>query len=607
MTTNTGNWNTLLNDKVVFLTGGAGHIARHIAQTCYAHGARLVLGDLNIEIINKVKDEIVSSDNNNNKEDRILVVYLDVTDETSIEQAVKLTLDRWKTINVLFNTAAIFTMGDVEHVSSDDWSRIFDVNIRGSALTVKYIAPILKKQCGGSIVNFASVAGMIAYAASVPYGTTKGAVIQLTRNLALDLGPFNIRVNSVSPGHIESPAMDRIAKDNGMSIAEIEDSAAAFHYLGPDYQYETLLQYSGILDDYGDLDGYIYIVGSGDPTLGSPRWNETNGDTIMERWSMLIKQEGIKQCRGIVADLSLWSDDTQSIPDGYPWKDIGNYYGTGNSVLNWRENQFRLILSPGNAVGDPIILVGLDHPPPSLTIVNQAVTGPQGTGDRTNFYLALDGTHGYLRGSLAIDSGKNFSIGGAVPNSGLYITNELRQKMFWPSDSSISFMHKMEMPVNAASDRTTLDVHRSPPISDILYWMEQASINLYGELIVKTIARATNSSFDTVLPTYCQNEHEIERTAVAVIDGSGLSPEDRVTTWALARVLFNVQRAPWFSLFQRALPIIDGIRMKSGYIKNAYSYAGYVNKYVFSIITNNFNGDMNTMRQKLWNLLDILK
>ena len=96
-------------------------------------------------------------------------------------------------------------------------------SVSAPTIYIKYIAPILKKQCGGSIVNFASVAGMIAYAASVPYGTSKGAVIQLTRNLALDLGSFNIRVNSVSPGHIESPAMDRIAKDVGMSIAEIED------------------------------------------------------------------------------------------------------------------------------------------------------------------------------------------------------------------------------------------------------------------------------------------------------------------------------------------------------------------------------------------------
>jgi NAD(P)-dependent dehydrogenase (short-subunit alcohol dehydrogenase family) len=100
--TNIGDWRQLLNEKVVFLTGGAGYIAKHIAKTCYAHGARLTLGDLNPTITNKVKDEIIQNDNN--KEDRILVVKIDVTDETSVQQAVQLTLDKWNKIDVLLNT-----------------------------------------------------------------------------------------------------------------------------------------------------------------------------------------------------------------------------------------------------------------------------------------------------------------------------------------------------------------------------------------------------------------------------------------------------------------------------------------------------------------------
>ncbi|CAF1017617.1 unnamed protein product [Adineta steineri] len=399
-------------------------------------------------------------------------------------------------------------------------------------------------------------------------------------------------------------------KDVGLAPASTLKTitgAAALHYLGSDYRYETLLQYSGILDDYGTLDGYIYIVGGGDPTLGSSRWNEINGDTIMDRWAYLINDIGIKECRGIVADVSVWSDDTQTIPDGYLWGDIGNYYGAGSSVLNWRENQFRLILSPGDAVGKPVTLVASVHPPPSLTIINQAITGPPGSGDRTNMYLALDGNHGYLRGSLAIDLGKNFSIGGAVANSALYVADELRRKMRWSTDTTNLIILKTKESINAVSDRSTLDVHQSPPMSDILYWFEQDSINLYGEIIIKTIGHKINSSSNTILPTYCQNEHGIEQTAVATIDGSGLSPENRVTTWTLARVLFDVQRSSWFRIYQSALPIINGIRMKSGYIKNVLSYAGYVNKYVFSIIINNFNGDTNVMHQKIWNLLDTLK
>jgi len=98
----TGDWRQLLTDKVVILTGGAGYIAKHIAKTCYAHGARLVLGDLNLIKTNKVKDEIIGTDDN--KEERILVVKLDVADETSIQQTVQLTLDKWNKIDVLLNT-----------------------------------------------------------------------------------------------------------------------------------------------------------------------------------------------------------------------------------------------------------------------------------------------------------------------------------------------------------------------------------------------------------------------------------------------------------------------------------------------------------------------
>ncbi len=93
-------------------------------------------------------------------------------------------------------------MGLIENVSADAWSHIFDVNIRGYALMVKHIVPLLKQQRSGSIIQFGSISALIAQPGFVPYGTTKGAVIQMIRNLALDLGPYNIRCNSISPGCI---------------------------------------------------------------------------------------------------------------------------------------------------------------------------------------------------------------------------------------------------------------------------------------------------------------------------------------------------------------------------------------------------------------------
>ena len=273
--------------------------------------------------------------------------------------------------------------------------------------------------------------------------------------------------------------------------------------------------------------------------------------------------------------------------------------------MNWRENQFLMFISPGPVVGDPVTIVYVDHPPPGVTLVNELITGPVGSGDRTTLYLAPDGTTGYLRGTLSIDSPKNYSIGGAIPNSAIYFTHELLQSLRWPTTTPIKIIYQKEA---NASARTTLTTYQSPPLSEILYWFEQISINMYGEVFVKTIAHAINKTIDRVLPEYCQSEHGIEQTAVALMDGSGLSPENRITTWTIARVLYNDRKqAPWFPTFEKALPIINNIRMKSGYIHNVLSYAGYVNSTVFSIITNNFNGDTGVMRQKIWNLLDTLK
>jgi dihydroanticapsin dehydrogenase len=92
--------------------------------------------------------------------------------------------------------------GLVEDVSAEAWSDTFNVNVRGYALMAKHIVPLLKQQLSGSIIQFGSISGTIAQPAFIPCSTTKGAVIQMTRNLALDLGPYNIRCNTVSTGCI---------------------------------------------------------------------------------------------------------------------------------------------------------------------------------------------------------------------------------------------------------------------------------------------------------------------------------------------------------------------------------------------------------------------
>ena len=106
-------------------------------------------------------------------------------------------------------------------MSAEAWSQILNVNVRGYALMAKAVVPLLKKQRSGSIIQIASVNSLVGQPEFVPYSTTKGAILQMTRNLALDLGPFNIRCNSISPGAILTPATTRHATNLKISLEEL--------------------------------------------------------------------------------------------------------------------------------------------------------------------------------------------------------------------------------------------------------------------------------------------------------------------------------------------------------------------------------------------------
>ena len=145
------------------------------------------------------------------------------------------------------NRAADFTLGSIENVSAEQWTHAFNVNIRGYALMAKHVVPLMKQQRSGSIIQFGSISGLIAQANFVPYATLKGGVIQMTRNLALDLGSFNVRCNSVSPGCIgswrerlhwlqypsflETPPIVHLATSLGLSMEQFTKDRATYQCL----------------------------------------------------------------------------------------------------------------------------------------------------------------------------------------------------------------------------------------------------------------------------------------------------------------------------------------------------------------------------------------
>ena len=162
----------------------------------------------------------------------------------------------------------------------------------------------------------------------------------------------------------------------------------------------------------------------------------------------------------------------------------------------------------------------------------------------------------------------------------------------------------------------TLFTYFSPTLDSINYWFLQKSINLYGEAFVKTIAfektgyGAADSGISIIKEFW--KERGIAKPALKMIDGSGLSPANRVTTHALVTVMQYAKKQNWFNSFYNALPLQNGIKMKSGYIGGVRSYTGYIKsgsgtEYTFSFIINNFDGSPGAVREKMWKLLDILK
>jgi len=144
-----------------------------------------------------------------------LFIKADISSESSIENLIQKSIDFLGEIDILVNDAAVFVFGKVEQITSDDWEKVFSINVIGAANMVKHTLPHLKQSLHPAIINIASISSFIAQPAFVPYNASKGALLQLTRCLAMDLAEYNIRVNCICPGTIATPALERVIEFEG--------------------------------------------------------------------------------------------------------------------------------------------------------------------------------------------------------------------------------------------------------------------------------------------------------------------------------------------------------------------------------------------------------
>ena len=391
-------------------------------------------------------------------------------------------------------------------------------------------------------------------------------------------------------------------------------SITAFNLLGKDFKYTTLFGYNGSITADSTLNGNVIIRGSGDPTLGSWRYEQTHENHILALMVAALQKAGIKKINGhIVGDDSLFG--TQSIPDGWIWEDLGNYYGAGPSGLCWRENQFDIKLKTGPI--DSLVTIASEVPAmPYLNFKSELLNAHAGTGDNAYAYLPLSGNLMYVRGTYATDQSKK-SIAAAIPDpaydAAYRLTDTLKRLGFivWDLPESPATLGRSAVP-----DLTTnLITILSPPLSQIVYWLNKKSINLYAEQLLKTLAWKAGKPVTTeegvkVVQDFWKAKG-IDPKSLNIMDGSGLSPGCRVTTLTLAIILQSAKKEAWFNDFYDSLPIYNNMKMKSGSIQNVLTYAGYQTykgrELCFSIMVNNYNGSGREVKEKMFRVLDEMK
>lgn len=218
-----------LKGKVALVTGAGQGIGRTTAVLFAKEGAKVAVADVDIrsgeETAKMIRKEGGES----------VFINADVSKADDARRMIETCIGKFGKLDVLFNNAGILKGGEsndtVTELTEQDWDRMMDVNVKGVFLGCKYAVPYMKKQGGGSIINAGSIAGIVARSGQLSYSASKGAVVNMTRQMALDLAKYKIRVNATCPGFINTPLIENLisSQPNSNEVRAVYES---WHALG---------------------------------------------------------------------------------------------------------------------------------------------------------------------------------------------------------------------------------------------------------------------------------------------------------------------------------------------------------------------------------------
>ena len=211
--------NTLAN-KVALITGGASGIGRATAILFAQEGAAVAIADIDASQGGSAVAEIEAAGG------KAIFIPCDVTRAEDCRRAVEQTVLAFGGLDILFNNAGIIRRADVVHTTEAEWDRVMAVNVKSVFLLSKYAIPYMEQAGGGSIINTSSGWGLRGGRNAVSYCASKGAVINMTRAMAIDHGSQNIRVNAICPGDTDTPMLREEARQLGQPESEFMAEAA---------------------------------------------------------------------------------------------------------------------------------------------------------------------------------------------------------------------------------------------------------------------------------------------------------------------------------------------------------------------------------------------
>ena len=479
------------------------------------------------------------------------------------------------------------------------------------------------------------LAGCFAALSVQAQSTLQQYISQAAGEGALAGTPVSIMVRDMAGNVMASHSPD--TRLTPASNTKLITTGCALHAFGPDYRFKTGLGYSGCIEN-GTLEGDLYIVGGGDPTIGSADSVAYRPEALFWKWKTLLRQAGIERIHGrIIGDGSAYEGHLEHASWNYD--DVGTYYAAGSNALCFYENAIDYDVAAGPEAGSPVQFTQVYPETPWMSTLNYGVTGPRGTGNSLYLYTTDLAPYAQLRGTFALGrrpKTEHFANKYGDLTCAYYFWKNLKETG-WEVTGGYARVNRNghisgadESREEPAAKPVLMGSTESPKISDIARLTNWRSDNFYAESFLRAMGEAATRSacYDSCRVAIYDvlEDLGLSTGSIQLADGSGLSRNNYISARWMTDYLLAMRKSPAFGAFLSSLPAPgegtlsvarlsrkgERVRMKSGSMDGVLCYSGYIlgpdgaPRYCFSLLTNNAIAPVGEVRTALMGIVEFL-